>query len=69
MLVLIFSNILSLIIYFLVQVPRNIPSPANNEPLVLDTPFDYILVIGMPILIAIGYFYWRKKKKEEMKDQ
>lgn len=69
MILYILNQITSFTAFILFQRPRNIPSPSNNEPLVLNTTFDYILVIGMPVLIAIGYYFWRKKKKEEAIDQ
>lgn len=48
------------------QIPQGVPNPANSEPLSLKTPFDYILYIGLPILILIGgFFLWRRKTKRE----
>jgi LPXTG-motif cell wall-anchored protein len=58
-----------MITLFLLQIPRNIPNPTKNEPLVLDTPFDYFLVIGMPLLILAVFFYLRKRKKNEAGEQ
>ncbi|HET8860413.1 LPXTG cell wall anchor domain-containing protein [Marivirga sp.] len=50
----------------LAQIPQGVPHPDDNEPLVLTTPFDYILYVGIPILILIGaMFLWRRKKKRE----
>ncbi len=59
------SQTYSLFLTVFLQIPRNVPNPSNNEPLILSTPFDYFLVIGMPILILIGYYFWRKRKKRE----
>ena len=48
------------------QIPQGVPHPDENEPLLLQTPFDYILYVGMPLLILLGaYFWWRRKKKRE----
>ena len=48
------------------QIPQGVPHPDENEPLLLQTPFDYILYVGMPLLILFGaYFWWRRKKKRE----
>jgi len=60
-----------ILLQFLAQIPQGVPHPDQNEPLLLQTPFDYILYLGLPILILIGaYFLWRRKKKrEEEKDQ
>jgi len=54
------------ILQLLLQIPEGVPHPDQNEPLLLQTPFDYILYVGLPILILIGaYFLWRRKKKRE----
>jgi hypothetical protein len=47
------------------QIPRDVPK--GTGPLKLETPFDYILYVGMPILIIILFFIWwsRRKKREE----
>ncbi len=64
-----YYRLISMITLFLLQIPRNIPNPTKNEPLVLDTPFDYFLVIGMPLLILGVFFYLRKRKKNENGEQ
>lgn len=69
MITIVYSKIIPVITFFLLQIPRNIPNPTKNEPLVLKTPFDYFLVIGMPLLIIIGFLYWRKRKKQEAGEQ
>jgi LPXTG-motif cell wall-anchored protein len=54
----------------LAQIPQGVPHPDQNEPLLLQTPFDYILYVGLPILTLIGaYFWWRRKKKREEEDK
>lgn len=56
------------LLQLLLQIPQGVPHPDNSEPLVLQTPFDYILYVGIPILILIGgYLWWRRKKKRENK--
>jgi len=55
-----------IILQLLAQIPKGVPHPDQNEPLLLQTPFDYILYLGLPILILIGgYLWWRRKKKRE----
>jgi LPXTG-motif cell wall-anchored protein len=55
-----------LILQLLAQIPQGVPHPDDSKPLVLQTPFDYILYVGLPVLILIGsYFLWRRKKKRE----
>lgn len=64
-----YYRLISMITLFLLQIPRNIPNPTKNEPLVLDTPFDYFLVIGMPLLILAVFFYLKKRKNSEAGEQ
>lgn len=60
----IFNQLYSFILFVILQLPQNIPSPSNNESMAPDSVFDYILIIGTPIIIAI-YFYWKKHRKEK----
>ncbi|WP_296623362.1 LPXTG cell wall anchor domain-containing protein [Marivirga sp.] len=62
---------MTLFLQLLAQIPQGVPHPDDSEPLVLTTPFDYILYVGLPILILIGAFFWwrRKKKREEEKEK
>ncbi|RUA34452.1 MAG: adenylosuccinate synthetase [Bacteroidetes bacterium] len=59
-----------LFLQLLAQIPQGVPHPDDSEPLLLQTPFDYIFYIGLPVLILIGgYFWWRRKKKREEEDK
>ncbi len=59
-----------IILQLLAQIPQGVPHPDQNEPLLLQTPFDYILYLGLPALILIGaYFLWRRKKKREKENK
>jgi hypothetical protein len=69
MMSLIYYPISLLNVFLLLQVPQGVPNPANSEPLTLETPFDYILFVGMPILIFIGYLFWRRRKKQREKEK
>ncbi|ADR21676.1 hypothetical protein MATR_06920 [Marivirga tractuosa] len=61
---------MTLLLQLLVQIPQGVPHPDDSDPLLLQTPFDYIFYIGLPILILIGgYFWWRRKKKREAEDE
>lgn len=48
----------------LLQIPQDVPNPANSEPLSISSTFDVILYIVCPILILIGYLFWRRRKKK-----
>ncbi|WP_375579020.1 hypothetical protein ABWH96_18685 [Marivirga tractuosa] len=55
-------------LFFLLQIPQGVPHPDDSEPLLLQTPFDYIFYVVLPVLFLIGgYFWWRRKKKEKKK--
>ena len=57
-----------LILQLLAQIPQGVPHPDDSEPLLIQTPFDWILYVVLPILFLIGgYFWWRRKKKREEK--
>ncbi|GAB3326928.1 hypothetical protein GCM10027429_00120 [Marivirga atlantica] len=56
-------------IYSLVQIPQGVPNPADSEPLLINSTFDIILYIVLPILILIGYFLWRKRQKKRNEDK
>lgn len=51
--------------YMLLQIPQGVPHPDDNEPLTLESPFDIILYVVIPIIILGSYFWWRKKKKKK----
>jgi len=54
------------ILQLLLQIPKGVPQPDGNDSIMLNSPFDYILYVVLPILILIGtYFWWRRKKKRE----
>lgn len=56
-------------IYSLVQIPQGVPNPSDSEPLLINSTFDIILYIVLPILILIGYFLWRKRQKKRNGDE
>ncbi len=52
----------------LAQIPRDIPR--GTGPIQFETPFDYFLYVGMPLLIIILFLVWRgrrRKNSEEVK--
>ncbi len=55
--------------FLLLQIPQGVPHPSENEPLILETPFDYILYVGMPILILLGFLLWRRRNKQRAKER
>lgn len=65
MLSFIFHQLYSFSLFVLLQIPRNIPRPANNEAVAPDSVLDYVLIIGTPIILLAIYFYWKKYKKEK----
>ncbi len=69
MISLIYNSIGLISTFIFLQIPQGVPNPADSEPLTLETPFDYILFIGMPILIFIGYLFWRRRKKQREKEK
>ncbi len=67
-----FINLLSMLV--VLQIPQGVPHPDDNEPLTLDTPFDIIFYVVIPILILGGFFFWRnrrnkRRRKEEDKNK
>lgn len=48
------------------QVPRDIPS--DTGPLEIDSTFDIILYIALPILVLIFFFVYRSSKKKRNRD-
>ena len=59
-----------ILLQLLAQIPKGVPHPDQNEPLLLQTTFDYILYVGLPILILIGaFFFWRRKKKRKEEEK
>lgn len=69
MITLIYNTIGSISNFIILQIPQGVPNPADSEPLTLETPFDYILYIGMPLLILIGFIFWRRRKKQREKEK
>jgi hypothetical protein len=51
-----------------IQIPQGVPHPDANSPLSPQTPADYILYLALPLLILIGFFLWRKWKKDGERD-
>jgi len=56
-------------IYSLLQIPKGVPNPADSEPLLINSTFDVILYIVLPVLILIGYFLWRRRKQKRKNDK
>lgn len=47
------------------QLPIGSRNPDDNSPIDLNSPFDLIVYIILPILMVVFYILWRKKKKED----
>jgi hypothetical protein len=39
--------------------------PQDSGPLKFETTADYVIYIGLPILVVILYFIWKAKEKKE----
>ncbi len=66
--IIIMKKIISLIFIltgFLVtaQQPTHVPSPQNNSPINLNSWFDIIVFIILPIIMIALYFLWRRQVK------
>ncbi|QQY81468.1 adenylosuccinate synthetase [Tamlana sp. s12] len=57
----------SLINFIALQLPIGTPNPDDNQPLDLSDPFEVIVFIILPIVIAILYFLWRKQNQKDKK--
>lgn len=47
----------------MIQIPTDVPNPANNTPVNLNNPFEVILYVIAPILLFVLYLYLRKKSR------
>lgn len=45
------------------QQPTHAPSPQNNTPLNLNSWFDVLVYIILPIIFIVIYFMWRRQVK------
>ncbi|MCR9181562.1 MAG: adenylosuccinate synthetase [Flavobacteriaceae bacterium] len=45
------------------QQPTHVPSPQNNSPINLNSWFDVIVFIILPIILIVIYFMWRRQVK------
>lgn len=46
------------------QLPLGTRNPDDNSPIDFTSPFEVIVYIILPILIAIFYIIWRRQKKQ-----
>jgi len=53
---------------FLIQIPREVPHPDNNTPLDFSNPFELVVYIIIPITLIVLYFFLRKKRKANQKN-
>lgn len=54
------------------QQPTHAPSPQNNSPINLNSWFDILVFIIIPIILFVLYFMWRRQvkiDKENNKDK
>lgn len=68
-----FVNLIFILFSFLAtaQQPTHVPSPQNNSPINLNSWFDIIVFIILPIVLIVIYFMWRRQvkiDKEKEKD-
>lgn len=47
------------------QLPIGTPNPDDNKPLDLSDPFEFIVVIVIPIVVFILYLLWKRKKNNK----
>jgi heme/copper-type cytochrome/quinol oxidase subunit 2 len=45
------------------QQPTHVPGPQTNTPIDLNSWFDIIVFIVMPLIMIIFYFMWRRQVK------
>ena len=63
---LIFCFILALFpLKIISQIPTEVPHPDNNTPVDFSNPADIIMYIGLPIIVIILYFVWRKSARRK----
>lgn len=60
---LLFVNILT------AQQPTHSPGPQNNSPIDLNSWFDIIVFIILPIAMIVFYFIWRRQVKMGKKNE
>lgn len=47
------------------QQPTHVPSPQNNTPIDLNSWFDVVVFIVLPIVMIFLYFQWRRQVKKD----
>lgn len=45
------------------QIPQDIPN--QSEPADFTSPLNIVLYIILPLLMVIGYYFWRKSKRNQ----
>jgi len=45
------------------QQPTHVPSPQNNTPIDLNSWFDIVVFIVLPLVMVFLYFLWRRQVK------
>lgn len=65
------ANLLFIFFSFLAaaQQPTHVPSPQNNSPINLNSWFDIIVFIVLPIILIVIYFLWRKQVKNDKESE
>jgi|GEM_PF-1238046 len=60
-----FLNLIFLLfsVVMLAQQPTHVPSPQNNSPINLNSWFDILVFIILPIIMVVLYFMWRRQVK------
>lgn len=53
----------------LLQIPTDVPNPANNTPVNLQSIFEVILYIVAPIVLIIIYFYLRRRARNSKENR
>lgn len=54
--------LISLLLLFF-QIPSNTPNPGSDSSIELNSTFDWLMFVILPIVIVILYFIWKKGKK------
>lgn len=64
---------ISLLLYYSLlsaQQPTHVPGPQTNKAIDLNSWFDVIVFIVLPILLIVIYFMWRRQvKKDKLNDK
>jgi len=47
------------------QIPDEVPHPSDGRLLTIETPFEVLFFMTLPILVIVGVFFWRKNRNDK----